>query len=106
VELVEFVTPHDGFAALRAEKLDVATFGTGLPLVHIANGADFMIIGGVAGGDVYLITSLEKKDSIKSLADLRGKKSLPCGSARGIWCSAGLSGRPGFPGKTTCGFSS
>jgi NitT/TauT family transport system substrate-binding protein len=36
VELIEFVNSADGINALNAGKLDVASFGTTAPLVHIS----------------------------------------------------------------------
>jgi NitT/TauT family transport system substrate-binding protein len=74
VELVEFANSADGLAALRAEKLDVGAFGTTAPLVHISKGADIRIIGGVMGEDAALVTTAENAKTIKTIADLKGKK--------------------------------
>ena len=74
VELVEFANSADGLAALRAGKLDLGAFGTTAPLVHISKGADIRIIGGVMGEDAAIITTAEKAATIKSVADLKGKK--------------------------------
>jgi len=50
-ELVEFINSADGLAAVRAGKVDTGAFGTTAPLVHIAQGADLKIIGGIMGVD-------------------------------------------------------
>jgi NitT/TauT family transport system substrate-binding protein len=74
VELVEFANSADGLAALRAGKLDLGAFGTTAPLVHIAKGADIRIIGGVMGEDAAIITTAENAKTLKTIADLKGKK--------------------------------
>lgn len=74
VELVEFINSADGINALRAGKIDVGAFGTTAPLVHISQGADLRIIGGIMGEDASIIARPDKASSIKSIADLRGKK--------------------------------
>jgi NitT/TauT family transport system substrate-binding protein len=101
VELVEFANSADGLAALRAGKLDVGAFGTTAPLVHVSKGADIRIIGGVMGEDASLITTPELAPSIKSVADLKGKKiatvRLATGDAvlRGALEQAGLDWKTG-----------
>ena len=96
VELVEFANSADGLAALRAGKLDLGALGTTAPLVHIAKGADIRIIGGVMGEDAAIITTTEKAATIKTVADLKGKKiatvRLASGDAvlRGALDDAGL----------------
>ncbi|MDR3671077.1 MAG: ABC transporter substrate-binding protein [Holophaga sp.] len=74
VELIEFQNSADGLAALRAGKLDLGSFGTTAPLVHIAKGANLRIIGGVMGEDAAIITTTAKASGVKSVSDLRGKK--------------------------------
>ena len=74
VELVEFANSADGLAALRAGKLDLGAFGTTAPLVHISTGADIRIIGGVMGEDAAIIATPENAKTIKTVADLKGKK--------------------------------
>lgn len=74
VELIEFINSADGLSALRAGKLDLAAFGTTAPLVHIAQGADLRIIAGIMGEDAAIITRPELASSIKTVADLKGKK--------------------------------
>jgi NitT/TauT family transport system substrate-binding protein len=73
-ELVEFINSADGLAAVRAGKVDVGAFGTTAPLVHIAQGADLKVIGGIMGEDASIITKPETAPKIKSIADLKGKK--------------------------------
>ena len=96
VELVEFANSADGLAALRAGKLDLGAFGTTAPLVHISKGAEIRIIGGVMGEDAAIFTSAENAKTIKSIADLKGKKiatvRLATGDAvfRGALDEAGL----------------
>ena len=96
VELVEFANSADGLAALRAGKLDLGAFGTTAPLVHISKGADIRIIGGVMGEDAAIITTAENAKTIKTIADLKGKKiatvRLATGDAvfRGALDDAGL----------------
>lgn len=74
VELLEFQNSADGINALKAGKLDVGTFGTTAPLVHIAKGTDLRFIGGVMGGDVAIVTAPGSAGAIKGVADLKGKK--------------------------------
>jgi len=74
VELVEFVNSADGINALKAGKLDVGAFGTTAPLVHISKGTDLRIIGGIMGEDAAIVTTAQNAGSVKSIADLRGKK--------------------------------
>jgi NitT/TauT family transport system substrate-binding protein len=96
VELVEFANSADGLAALRAGKLDLGAFGTTAPLVHIAKGADIRIIGGVMGEDAAIIATAENAKTLKTIADLKGKKiatvRLATGDAvfRGALDDAGL----------------
>ena len=96
VELVEFANSADGLAALRAGKLDLGAFGTTAPLVHISKGADIRIIGGVMGEDAAIFTTVENAKTIKTIADLKGKKiatvRLATGDAvfRGALDEAGL----------------
>jgi NitT/TauT family transport system substrate-binding protein len=74
VELAIFTSGADGIAAFRAEKLDAGAFGTATPLAHIARGEDALIIAGIMGQDSMYITTPEKADAVKSVADLKGKK--------------------------------
>lgn len=74
VELVEFQNSADGLAAVRAGKLDFGAFGATAPLFHIAKGADIRIVGGIHNEDAALITTAEKAATIKSVADLKGRK--------------------------------
>ncbi|MBQ9758141.1 MAG: ABC transporter substrate-binding protein, partial [Opitutales bacterium] len=96
VELVEFSNSADGLAALRARKLDIAAFGTSAPLIHISRGADLRIIGGVMGEDAAIFTSAKNAGTLKTVADLKGKKiatvRLSSGDAilRGALADAGL----------------
>jgi len=74
VDLIEFANSADGLAALRAGKLDLGAFGTTAPLVHISKGADIRIIGGVMGEDAAIVVRPDHVASIKTIANLRGKK--------------------------------
>ncbi|MFT3828143.1 MAG: ABC transporter substrate-binding protein [Opitutaceae bacterium] len=100
VELVEFANSADGLAALRAGKLDVGSFGTTAPLVHISKGADIRIIGGVMGEDASLITTPEIAPSIKSIADLKGKKIATVRLATGDAVLRGALEQAGLDWKT------
>lgn len=96
VELVEFSNSADGLAALRARKLDIAAFGTSAPFLHISRGADLRIIGGVMGEDAAIFTTKKNAETLKTVADLKGKKiatvRLSSGDAilRGALSEAGL----------------
>lgn len=74
VELVEFVNSADGLNALVAKKIDVGAFGTSAPLVHVSKGADIKIIGGITSGGSSFIARPETAATIKTPADLKGKK--------------------------------
>ncbi len=73
-ELFEFVNSADGMNAIRAGKIDIGAFGTTAPLVHISQGADLRIIGGMMGEDASIITRPDRAGTIKKVSDLRGKK--------------------------------
>lgn len=67
VELYQFGSASEGMAALKAEKLDVGTFGTTAPLLFISKGSDFTFFGGMMIGGQAIITRPDK------LAELSGK---------------------------------
>ena len=67
VELFQFGSAAEGMAALKADKLDVGTFGTTAPLLFISKGSDFTFFGGMMIGGQAIITRPEK------LAELSGK---------------------------------
>jgi len=96
-ELVEFINSADGLTALRSGKIDVGAFGTTAPLVHIGQGADLRIIGGIMGEDAAIVTRPELAQSIRSVVDLKGRKlatvRLATGDAvlRGALEKAGIS---------------
>ena len=54
VTLVEFANSGDGIAAVRAGKLDAGAFGSLAPLIHIAQGADIRVIGGIKIGRAHV----------------------------------------------------
>jgi len=97
VELLEFINSADGINAVRAGKLDIGAYGTTAPLVHISQGADLRIIGGIMGEDAGVVTTAANAASIKSVNDLKGKKvatvRLASGDAvlRGALYKAGIS---------------
>jgi len=74
VELIEFQNSADGLNAIVAGKLDIGAFGTTAPLAHISKGTDLKIIGGIMGEDAAIITTAPNAPTVKSVADLRGKK--------------------------------
>jgi NitT/TauT family transport system substrate-binding protein len=94
VRLVEFTNSADGLAAIRSGKLDIGSFSTTAPLLHIAKGADLRILGGVMGEDAAI--AVAKDSPIASLAGLKGKKvatvRLATGDAvlRGALAKAGI----------------
>ena len=100
VDLIEFANSADGLNALRAGKLDIGAFGTTAPLVHIAKGAEIRIIGGVMGEDAAIITTPEKAGSIKSIADLKGKKVATVRLATGDAVLRGALDQAGVNWKT------
>jgi NitT/TauT family transport system substrate-binding protein len=67
VELFQFGSASEGMAALKAEKLDVGTFGTTAPLLFISKGSDFTFFGGMMIGGQAIITRPDR------LAELSGK---------------------------------
>ena len=105
VTLVEFSNSGDGIAAVRAGKLDAGAFGSLAPLIHIAQGADIRVIGGIMGGDQAVITRKENAGSVKKLSDLKGKKiaTIRLGTAdaivRGGLKKEGPGGRPNLQGR-------
>lgn len=76
VELFQFGSAAEGMAALKAEKLDVGTFGTTAPLLFISKGSDFTIFGGMMIGGQAIITRPEKQAELsgKDLRVYKGKK--------------------------------
>jgi NitT/TauT family transport system substrate-binding protein len=74
VELIEFQNSADGLNAVVAGKLDIGAFGTTAPLVHYAKGAPLKVIGGIMGEDAAIITTAATAETVKSVADLKGKK--------------------------------
>jgi len=73
-DLIEFINSADGISALRAAKIDIGAFGTTAPLVHISQGADLRIIGGIMGEDASIVTRSDRAGEVRSVADLKGKK--------------------------------
>jgi NitT/TauT family transport system substrate-binding protein len=67
VELFQFASASEGMAALKAEKLDVGTFGTTAPLLFISKGSDFTFFGGMMIGGQAIVARPER------LAELSGK---------------------------------
>ncbi|GHT04752.1 hypothetical protein FACS1894139_07430 [Planctomycetales bacterium] len=100
VELLEFANSADGLAAVRAGKLDVGAFGTLAPLVHIAQGADLHILGGVMGEDAFLVTKSARAGEVKNVADLKGKKIATVRLASGDAVLRGALNRNGISWKT------
>ncbi|MDR0842080.1 MAG: ABC transporter substrate-binding protein, partial [Acidobacteriota bacterium] len=94
VNLVEFANSADGISAIRSGNLDIGSFSTTAPLLHIAKGADLHILGGVMGEDAAIVVA--KDSPIASVADLKGKKiatvRLATGDAvlRGALTRAGI----------------
>jgi NitT/TauT family transport system substrate-binding protein len=67
VELFQFGSSAEGLAAVKADKLDVGTFGTTAPILFITKGSEFTFIGGMMIGGQAIIAKPER------LAELSGK---------------------------------
>lgn len=99
VKLVAFPNSADGLAAIRSNKIIAGPFGAIAPFIHIAQGADIRLIGGIMGEDAAIIVKPENADNIKSIKDLKGKKvavvRLSSGDAvtRGALSKAGIDWR-------------
>lgn len=76
VELFQFGSAAEGLAALKAEKLDVGTFGTTAPILFISKGSEFTFIGGMMIGGQAIITRPERLAELsgKNLKAYKGKK--------------------------------
>jgi len=99
-ELILFINSADGINAIRAGKVDIGSFATTAPLVHIANGADLRIIGGMMGEDASVITRPERAGTLKTVADLRGKKVATVRLSTGDAVFRGALFREGINWKT------
>jgi ABC-type nitrate/sulfonate/bicarbonate transport system substrate-binding protein len=76
VDLFQFGSAAEGLAALKAEKLDVGTFGTTAPLLFISKGSEFTFIGGMMIGGQAIIARPERLAELsgKDLKVFKGKK--------------------------------
>lgn len=76
VQLTPIAAGADIFNGLASGKFDFASAGTAAPLNFIANGAPFVIVGGLMGeGSVFQVRADEAKSAnIKTLQDFKGKK--------------------------------
>ncbi|BCG47686.1 ABC transporter, substrate-binding protein [Citrifermentans bremense] len=76
VDLYQFGSAAEGMAALKADKLDVGTFGTTAPLLFISKGSEFTFIGGMMIGGQAIITRPERLTELsgKDLKVYKGKK--------------------------------
>ncbi|KAB0663892.1 ABC transporter substrate-binding protein [Oryzomonas japonica] len=76
VELFQFGSASEGIAALKAEKLDVGTFGTTAPLLFISKGSDFTFFGGMMIGGQAIVTRPDRLAELagKNLKVYKGKK--------------------------------
>ncbi len=76
VDLYQFGSAAEGMAALKADKLDVGTFGTTAPLLFISKGSEFTFIGGMMIGGQAIITRPERLAELsrKDLKVYKGKK--------------------------------
>jgi NitT/TauT family transport system substrate-binding protein len=100
VEHVEFINSADGINAIRAGKIDIGAFGTTAPLVHISQGADLRIIGGIMGEDAAIIARPDNAPSIRTVADLKGKKVATVRLATGDAVLRGALFKEGINWKT------
>jgi NitT/TauT family transport system substrate-binding protein len=67
VDLFQFGSAAEGMAALKADKLDVGTFGTTAPLLFISKGSEFTFFGGMMIGGQAIVARPDR------LAELSGK---------------------------------
>ncbi|QEM68745.1 ABC transporter substrate-binding protein [Geobacter sp. FeAm09] len=76
VELFQFGSAAEGMAALKAEKLDVGTFGTTAPLLFISKGSDFTFFGGMMIGGQAIVARPDRLAELsgKNLKVFKGKK--------------------------------
>jgi NitT/TauT family transport system substrate-binding protein len=76
VELFQFGSAVEGINALKANKLDVGTFGTTAPLIFISKGTDFTFFGGMMIGGQAIVAKAERyaELSVKDINVFRGKK--------------------------------
>jgi NitT/TauT family transport system substrate-binding protein len=76
VDLFQFGSASEGMAALKADKLDVGTFGTTAPLVFISKGSELTFIGGMMIGGQAIIARPERLAELsgKNLKVYKGKK--------------------------------
>ncbi|BCS54122.1 ABC transporter substrate-binding protein [Geobacter sp. SVR] len=76
VELFQFGSAAEGMAALKAEKLDVGTFGTTAPLLFISKGSDFTFFGGMMIGGQAIVARPERLAELSGndLKIFKGKK--------------------------------
>lgn len=96
VEVVYINNGSDAFSALSAGQVDIiSTYGTGGPLMQIANGQDFTIFGGymvIGATPVFALPETEYNDvqdfKGKTIAIMRG--GTPDNVLRGILYNAGF----------------
>ncbi len=76
VELFQFGSAVEGISALKANKLDVGTFGTTAPLLFISKGTDFTFFGGMMIGGQAIVAKAERyaELSVKDINVFKGKK--------------------------------
>jgi NitT/TauT family transport system substrate-binding protein len=76
VELFQFGSASEGMTALKADKLDVGTFGTTAPLLFISKGTELTFIGGMMIGGQAIIARPERLAELsgKNLKVYKGKK--------------------------------
>jgi len=76
VELYQFGSAVEGVGAVKADKLEVGTFGTTAPLLFITKGTDFTIFGGMMIGGQAIITRPERLAELsgRNLKVYKGKK--------------------------------
>ncbi|MGE5623842.1 MAG: ABC transporter substrate-binding protein [Methanocella sp.] len=74
VELTPITSSTNIFNALKAGKLEAAAGGTAAPLIFIANGAPFTIVGGLMGEGTALLVKPADAAKYKNLAAFKGKK--------------------------------
>jgi len=73
-EWVKFYSSGEVFEAMLADKVDWGQAGISAPVVFLAKGAPFKIVGGDAWYSAAVATKPERAGEFKTLKDFKGKK--------------------------------
>jgi len=73
-EWVKFYSSGEVYEAMMADKLDWGQAGIAAPVVFLAKGAPFKIVGGDAWYSAAVVTKPERAGEFKTMKDFKGKK--------------------------------